>query len=200
MFKKLLFGLCVCFVALLVSCKGDDGEVGPVGPAGAQGAKGDTGAQGPAGQGGGGASAGVLSIGTVTGTGDGDLFFGIEELSAEEQAFYDSSVVVMVYAKSLGAWWPLPGSVQFEGNKRSSYTFVHGVEGTSFFVEILTTGWSEDQDAVPSRKFDDIRIVLIPAASLKMSAEVNWKSYEETIKALGLTDSLVKKASQLKRK
>lgn len=198
MFKKLLFGICVCFVALLVSCKGDDGAVGP---AGEKGAKGDTGAAGPAGQAGqGGGAAGIISVGSVTGTGEGDLSFGIDNLTAAQQALYDTSVVVMVYAKSLGAWWPLPGLVQFDGNKISNYTFVHGVDKTSFFVEIITTGWSEDQDAAPSRKFDDIRIVLIPAASLKLSAEVNWKSYEETIKALGLTDSVVKKAFLFKRK
>ncbi|MDQ6479600.1 hypothetical protein [Dyadobacter sp. LHD-138] len=198
MFKKLLFGICVCFVALLVSCKGDDGAVGP---AGEKGAKGDTGAAGPAGQDGqGGGAAGIISVGSVTGTGTGDLSFGIDNLTAAQQALYDTSVVVMVYAKSLGAWWPLPGSVQFDGDKVSSYTFVHGVDKTSFFVEIIATGWSEDQAAPPSRKFDDIRIVLIPAASLKLSAEVNWKSYEETIKALGLTDRTVKKAFLFKRK
>jgi len=200
MYKKLLLVVCVCFIAFLAGCKGDDGAVGP------QGEKGDTGATGPAGpagSGGSGSSAFILTTGAVTGTGtDQDLSFVLDDnLTAAEQAAYDSSLVVMVYGKSLGVWWPLPGIVQFTGSAVSNFTFVHGVEQGTFFLDIITTGWSEDTDNAPSRSFDDIRIVLIPASSgAKLSADVNWKSYDETVSALGIDESLVKKSGFYKRK
>jgi len=202
MYKKLLFAICVCFVAFLVGCKGDDGEVGPAGPKGDTGATGATGPAGSSGEGGGGAL--ILTTGAVTGAGtEGDLSFGIlDELTAAEEAAYDSSIVVMVYAKSLGVWWPLPGMVQFSGtNKVGSFTFVHGVQDATFFVDIFVTDWSETQDTPPTRSFDDIRIVLIPGASGgRLASDVNWKSYDETIKALGLTDTKLTKAKLFKKK
>lgn len=199
MYKKLLLVVCVCFMAFLAGCKGDDGAVGP------QGEKGETGATGPAGPAGegGSGSAFILTTGAVSGTGTGaDLSFVLaEDLSAADQAAYDSSLVVMVYGKSLGVWWPLPGIIQFEGSAVSNFTFVHGVEEATFFIDILTTGWSEDTDTAPTRDFDDIRIVLIPASSgARLSADVNWKNYDETISALGLKDSLAKKAILYKKK
>jgi len=200
MYKKLLLVVCVCFMAFLAGCKGDDGAVGPQGEKGETGA---TGATGPAGSGGAGASAIILTTGAVTGTGtDGDLSFVIDDqLDAESEAFYDSSVVVMVYGKSLGVWWPLPGIVQFTGQAVSNFTFVHGVDQATFFLDILTTGWSEDTDTAPTRSFDDIRIVLVPASSgARLSADVNWKSYDETILALGLNDSNAKKTTLYKKK
>ena len=199
MYKKLLLVVCVCFMAFLAGCKGDDGAVGP------QGEKGETGATGPAGPAGegGSASAFILTTGAVSGTGtNGDLSFVLaENLSAADQAAYDSSFVVMVYGKSLGVWWPLPGIIQFEGSTVSNFTFVHGVDQATFFLDILTTGWSEDTDTAPTRNFDDIRIVLMPASSgARLSADVNWKSYEETISALGLNDSVAKKTILYKKK
>lgn len=200
MYKKLLLVVCVCFMAFLAGCKGDDGAVGP------QGEKGDTGATGPAGpagSGGGTASTFILTIGPVSGTGvDGDLAFALDDqLDAQGQAFYDSSVVVMVYGKSLGVWWPLPGMVQFAGRNSSNFTFVHGVDSGTFFLEILTTGWSEDTDTAPTRDFEDIRFVLIPAATgAKLSADVNWKNYAATIAALGLDNYTPKRLLPYKKK
>jgi hypothetical protein len=200
MFRKLLMVIGVCFVVFLAGCKGDDGAVGPAGPAGPPGA---VGAVGPAGQGGG--SAAILTTGNVSGTGtEGDLSFVIQDnLNAAQQAAYDSNLVVMVYGKSLNVWWPLPGIVQFTGNNVGNFTFVHGVDQGTFFVDILATGWSEDTDTAPTRAFDDFRIVIIPGgspASARLSSEINWKSYEETIKALGLTDLSAKRASFFRRK
>ncbi|WP_254561958.1 hypothetical protein [Dyadobacter diqingensis] len=200
MLKKLLFGICVCFVALLVSCKGDDGAVGPVG---AKGDTGATGATGPAGEDAtGGSSAIILTTGAVTGAGtNGDLSFGlVDSLTTDEASFYDSGVAVLVYAKSLGVWWPLPGSVQFTGNKASGFTFVHGVDSGVFFVDIFTTGNSEGLATAPVRSFDDIRVVLLPDLGARRSSEINWNNYEETIKALGLTAADVKKAAVFKKK
>ena len=200
MYKKLLLIVCVCFMAFLAGCKGDDGAVGPAGEKGDTGA---TGATGPAGESGTGSSAFIVTTGTVTGTGtDSDLSFVLaEDLTAAEQAAYDSSLVVMVYGKSLGVWWPLPGIVQFTGSATSSFTFVHGVDSGVFFVDLLTTGWSEDTDTPPTRSFDDIRFVLIPGSTgARLSSEVNWKSYDATIKALGLNDTSAKRAFLYKKK
>jgi len=200
MYKKLLLVVCVCFMAFLAGCKGDDGAVGPAGEKGDTGA---TGAAGPAGESGTGSSAFILTTGAVTGTGtDSDLSFVLaEDLTAAEQATYDSSLVVMVYGKSLGVWWPLPGIVQFTGNAISNFTFVHGVDSGIFFVDLLTTGWSEDTETPPTRSFDDIRFVLIPGATgARLSSEVNWKSYEATIKALGLSDIGAKRTTLYKKK
>jgi hypothetical protein len=199
MFKKLLAVICVCFVVFLAGCKGDDGAVGPAGPAGPAGATGATGATGADGSG---SSAIILTTGAITGTGtDGDLSFAlVDSLTADEEDFYDSGVAVLVYAKSLGVWWPLPGNVQFANSKVSGFTFVHGVDSGTFFVDIFTTGNSDGATTAPSRSFDDIRVVLLPDTGARLSADVNWSSYDATIKALGLTDVSLTKTGLYKKK
>lgn len=200
MFKKLLAVICVCFVVFLAGCKGDDGAVGPAGPAGAAGATGATGATGAAGTGG--SSAIILNTNAVTGTGTGgDLSFAlVDSLTADEADFYDNGVAVLVYAKSLGVWWPLPGNVQFANQKVSGFTFVHGVDSGTFFVDIFTTGNSDGATTAPTRSFDDIRVVLIPDTGARLSSDINWSSYDATIKALGLSDVSLTKASLYKKK
>lgn len=197
MFKKLLLVICVCFVVFLAGCKGDDGAVGPAGPAGPAGATGVAGADAT-----GGSSAIILATGAITGAGTGgDLSFALDTaLTSDEEAFYDTGVAVLVYAKSLGVWWPLPGNVQFVNNNVGSFTFVHGVDSGTFFIEIFTTGNSEGQETAPVRSFDDIRIVLLPDTGSRLSADINWSSYDATIKALGLTDLSAKKAALFRKK
>ena len=193
MLKKLLMVIGVCFVVFLAGCKGDDGAVGPAGPAG------PTGATGAAGVDGAGSSAAIISTGAQTSTEGGGFSIGLDSLTADESEAYNS-VVVMVYIKAQGVWWPLPGVVSFGNSAVSDFTFVHGVDGSSFFVDILTTNWSENQDTAPTRNFEDIRIILVPGSLLKLSADVNWKNYDEAVKALGLSDTIAKQASLLKRK
>ncbi|MCF0058919.1 hypothetical protein [Dyadobacter sp. CY356] len=199
MFKKLLAVICVCFVVFLAGCKGDDGAVGPAGPAGPAGATGATGATGADGSG---SSAIILTTGAITGTGSGgDLSFAlVDSLTADEEDFYDSGVAVLVYAKSLGVWWPLPGNVQFANSAVSGFTFVHGVDSGTFFVDIFTTGNSEGASTAPTRSFDDIRVVLLPDTGARLSADINWSSYDATIKALGLTDVSLTKTGLYKKK
>ena len=193
MLKKLLMVISVCFVVFLAGCKGDDGPVGPAGPAG------PTGATGQAGADGGGSSAAIISTGAQTSTEGGGFSIGLDSLTTEQSEDYNS-VVVMVYIKAQGVWWPLPGVVSFGNSAVSDFTFVHGVDESTFFVDILTTNWSENQDTAPTRNFEDIRIILVPGSLLKLSADVNWKNYDEAVKALGLSDTIVKQASLLKRK
>ena len=198
MLKKLLMVIGVCFIVFLAGCKGDDGAVGPAGPAG------PTGATGPAGvDATGGSSAIILSTGAVTGAGTGgDLSFALDTaLTADQEAFYDTGVAVLIYVKSQGVWWPLPGNVQFANNNLGGFTFVHGVDSGTFFIEIFTTGNSEGQATAPVRSFEDIRIVLLPdTGGARLSSLVNPSSYEETIKALGLSNVSVRKTSLFHKK
>lgn len=198
MLKKLLMVIGVCFVVFLAGCKGDDGAVGPAGPAGPTGATGQAGADAT-----GGSSAIILSTGAVTGSGTGgDLSFALDTaLTADQEAFYDTGVAVLIYVKSQGVWWPLPGNVQFANNNLGGFTFVHGVDSGTFFIEIFTTGNSEGQATAPVRSFEDIRIVLLPdTGGARLSSLVNPSSYEETIKALGLSNVSVRKTSLFHKK
>jgi len=198
MLKKLLMVIGVCFIVFLAGCKGDDGAVGPAGPAGPTGATGAAGVDAT-----GGSSAIILSTGAVTGAGTGgDLSFALDTaLTADQEAFYDTGVAVLIYVKSQGVWWPLPGNVQFANNNLGGFTFVHGVDSGTFFIEIFTTGNSEGQATAPVRSFEDIRIVLLPdTGGARLSSLVNPSSYEETIKALGLSNVSVRKTSLFHKK
>ena len=201
MFKKLLIGAWFCGAVFLVSCKGDDGAVGPAGPAGPAGptgATGATGATGPAGANGiGGGGAFILSTGADTTDADGGFINGLTGLNAAGLATLDSSAI-LVYLKTGGVYWALPGLVSFgtTGQAVSQFTFVHGINGTTFFVEVLQTDWSEASTTPPVRIVQDFRIVIIPGTELRLNANVNLKNYEETIAALGLTESDVKIASK----
>lgn len=197
MFKKLLLFACVALMVALVSCEGKKGDVGPAGPAGAAGPAGPAGADGEDGAG---SSALIISTGTDTTDADGSYITGIPDLSADEEELLKSSAV-LVYLKSGDVYWAMPGVVTFPGDKLSSFTFIHGVQQSTFFVQLIPTNWSEDQDKAPVRIFQDVRVVIIPGTILgRMSAEVDLKNYEKTIAALGLTDQKVKSAGKLKLK
>lgn len=199
MLKKLLLFGCVVLMIALVSCKGDDGAVGPAGPAGAQGPAGPAGPAGADGEDGSASSALIISSGTVTTDSTGGFITGISDLTPAEDSLLSSSVV-LVYLKAQGVYWPMPGIISFGGGKVSSFTFVHAVAQSTFFVELIPTDWNENQDTPPSRTFEDIRVVIVPGTILdgRLSSEIDFKSYEKTIAALGLTDAKVRAASKLK--
>nr|WP_295929918.1 hypothetical protein [uncultured Dyadobacter sp.] len=200
MLKKLLLFACVALMVTLVGCEGKQGDVGPAGPTGAAGPAGPAGPAGKDGEDGAGSSALIISTGADTTNADGEYITGIPDLSAEEEELLKSSAV-LVYLKSGGVYWAMPGVISFAGNKISSYTFIHGVEESTFFVQLIPTNWSEDQDKAPVRIFEDVRVVIIPGTILgRMSAEVDLKNYEKTIAALGLTDQKIKLAGKLKLK
>ncbi|MCF0074820.1 hypothetical protein LZD49_30315 [Dyadobacter sp. CY261] len=199
MFKKLLLFACVALMIALVSCKGDDGAVGPAGPAGAQGPAGPA---GPAGEDGTGSSALIISTGADTTDEEGGYITGLTGLTAEQEELLENSAV-LVYLKAQGVYWPMPGVISFGGSKVSSFTFVHGVDEGTFFVELIPTDWNETQEAPPVRIFEDIRIVIVPGSLLeggRLSSEIDFKNYDKTIAALGLTDAKVKSVGKLKLK
>ncbi|MCE6990424.1 hypothetical protein [Dyadobacter sp. CY323] len=202
MFKRLLLFAWIGLMVVLVSgCKGEQGDVGPAGPKGDAGAAGPAGPAGPAGADGqdgtGGGGAAILSIGEIGTTADGGVVgrIGIDSLSAEEDEFYNSAVV-MVYVKVQGVWWPLPGTVIFDDEKASDFTFIHGIQQSTFFVDIINVRWYEDVQTVPMRTFEDIRIILVPGALVRTSAETDWKDYNKAVEALGLSESDVKTAKR----
>jgi len=195
MLKKLLLIVWVSVVGLSISCKGPEGAVGPQGEKGETGA---TGATGPAGADTGGGSALILSSGADTTEADGSFIRGIPELSAEDEEFLGSSVV-LVYIKAQGVYWPLPGVVSFAAGQQSNFTFYHGIEQKTFFVEIFQTDWSGTATAAPVRIVQDVRVVILPATTLRLNAAVNYNNYEETIASLGLTENNVRKIKKVTR-
>lgn len=203
MFKKLLLFASVVLMIAMVSCKGDDGAVGPAGAAGPQGPAGAAGPKGDKGEDGASSSALIISTGAVStdtaGQNIGGYITGISDLTPAEDSLLSSSVV-LVYLKAQGVWWPMPGIVSFGNSKVSSYTFIHGVEDKTFFVQLIVTDWSENQATPPKRTFEDVRIVIVPGEVIsggRLSAET-LKDYNKTIAALGLTDTKVKLANKLK--
>jgi uncharacterized protein YaiE (UPF0345 family) len=187
MFKKLLIIAWVGLVGLTVSCKGPQGDVGP------QGEKGDAGAVGPAGPAGqdgegSGSGAGSLivfmdeleidSTGVVT-FGSDTYFEGAseEEIAAFEKGGY------LVYAKSGGAYFPLPGYVLFS-DEAISYSYLYARENLGLYFEIFQTSNAE----VPTRKFEEIRVIVMPALNARLSSSVDWKNYNAAVAALGLKE------------
>jgi hypothetical protein len=199
MFKKLLIIAWVGLVGLTVSCKGPQGDVGP------QGEKGDTGAvgpAGPAGQDGEGSGDGngsfVFTNGADTTDAEGNFYSGLTFPNASDAALFENSAV-LVYIKSQGVYWPLPGIVSFgqnaQDNKFSNFTFVHYIDGSSFFIDILMTSWSEEQNTVPTRIAQDIKVIVVPSQLLgRVNGELKTKTYEEAMSILGLTEKDVKTA------
>ncbi|KAA6441648.1 hypothetical protein FEM33_01280 [Dyadobacter flavalbus] len=197
MFKRLLLIAWVGLMVFMVSCKGPQGEVGP------QGEKGDTGAAGPAGPAGedgtSGGGALIISSGADATDSTGSYITGISELTAADDSLLQSSAV-LVYIKAQGVYWPLPGIVSFGNNTLSNFTFIHGIEESTFFVQLIQTDWSEQNlESAPERNFEDVRVVIIPGTILgRMNGQINLKSYEETIAALGLTDKDTKFGKKIK--
>ncbi|HEV7379378.1 MAG TPA: hypothetical protein VGN64_06265 [Dyadobacter sp.] len=196
MFKKLLMIAWVGLVGLTVSCKGPQGDVGPQGAKGDTGATGATGATGPAGQNGDGSGSGafVFTNGADTTDADGSFYTGFTFTNAADAAVLENAAV-LVYIKTQGVYWAVPGVVSFGTGKVSNYTFVHGIDGTTFFIDILTTGWSEDVDNPPVRIAQDIKAIVLPAELLgRVNGELKNKTYEEAMSILGLTEKDVKTA------
>ena len=202
MLQKLLLFAWIGLAVILVNCKGDDGAVGPAGPAGPTGAAGPAGPAGPAGEDGtSGGGAFILSTGADTTDEDGGFITGFTGLDAAGISTLDSSAV-LVYLKTGGAYWPLPGLVSFGAGAISQFTFVHGIDDDTFFVQVIPTDWSETSTTPPQRIVQDFRVVIIPGSALRLNAGINFKNYEETIAALGLTDNDVKISNRkyIKRK
>lgn len=180
--RKLVFSLFFASLmgVFLTACEGPEGAVGPAGPAGAQGPKGDKGDKGDPGDVNQEAIPYVVTTGVIENVTDGINLLTLPGLTEQEAAEIDQSFVTLVYIKSQGAWWPMPGMVNFGEGKMSSYTFVHGVEGGEFFLDIVLTGYSEDSETIPARTFEDAKVVIIPAL-LMQDARVDLSNYEQVM-------------------
>jgi hypothetical protein len=196
MFKKLLLLACVAMVGVTLSCKGPDGDTGPAGPKGDTGATGATGAQGPAGTSdttGSGPAAFILTTDTLSTDSLGNAGFYypdfFKDFSADEITSVESGVVLL-YIKSNKAWFSVPGLVIFPDNSSGQYSFYYGADGTDFYFQILRL--SSSAGSAVKKTFEDVRVVLVPGTTLRMNTNVNWKSYDETISALGLTEKDIK--------
>ena len=197
MFKKLFLIALVALIGLTISCKGPQGDVGPQGAKGDTGSTGATGAQGPAGKDGEGSGSGafVFTNGVDTSDVEGS-FYSAFTFSNPADAAILSNAAVMVFIKAQGVYWPVPGLVSFGTGKLSEYTFVHGIDGNTFFIDILTTGWSEAVENPPVRIAQDIKVIVLPAELLgRVNGELKGKTYEEAMSLLGLTEKDVRAAS-----
>lgn len=174
MIRKLLFFFLLGAVPFLYSCKGDQGEIGPEGPqgpAGVAGVKGDPGD--PAG-------AVQFPFDTLSTSADGVRVLGFT-LTQQIAASVENGII-LVYAKSSDLWFPLPGLVIF-GSEATSFTFAYEVDKLDFNLLLLETG------ATPkARKFQKVRVVVVPASNGRLNAELDWKNYREVQKALNLPD------------
>jgi hypothetical protein len=188
--RKLVFNLLLTTMmgALFMACEGPEGAVGPAGPAGAQGPKGDKGDKGDPGDSSEDTIPVVFTFGAIEGVADGGTILelpGVTESDAD-------GFVALVYIKSLGAWWPLPGMVNFGDGKSSTYTVVHGVVEDTFYLELVLTGYSENIETIPARNFEDVKVVIIPAV-LMNNAKVDLSNYEEVIATFNPTERSITK-------
>ncbi|QRR03483.1 hypothetical protein [Dyadobacter sandarakinus] len=183
MIKQLILIAWIGLAAVSLGCDGDKGDVGPAGPAGpagAAGAKGDTGVAGKDALG-----AKVITTDSVL-SDAGGYSFGVA--ASQDTAFF-STCGVFVYIKSNGWWYNIPGSVAF-GDQSSTFNFRHALlNGRTFFVKIFPTSWSEQTDVAPERKFESIRIILVPTTQYgRLNSSVDFKDYNAVVKALGVKE------------
>jgi hypothetical protein len=168
---RLLIVFLLGMLPFIYSCEGPEGPAGPEGPQGIAGEKGDPGD--PAG-------AVQFPFDTLSTTAQGSRVLGFT-LTQQIAASVENGVI-LVYAKSSDLWFPLPGLVIF-GNEATSFTFAYEVDNLDFNLLLLETS-----DAPKARKFQKVRVVIVPAANGRLNAELDWKNYEEVRKALNLPE------------
>ena len=176
MMRKLIVVLLMGSLPFLYSCDKLKGDVGPAGPQGEQGVAGPKGETGDAGTGTGGAL--QFSRDTASTDADGALGFGFT--LTQENAKAIEKGVILVYAKSGGYWFPLPGLVFF-GEDVTNYTFLYQVDKLALNLVILET-----VENPKIRKFESVRVVVIPASNGRLNAEVDYKDYEAVRKTFNL--------------
>lgn len=190
MFKRLWLLGYFALALLLVNCKGDDGGVGPAGPAGAKGDNGTVGAPGPKGDTGVSGAARYYASGIDTTDSKGFLYSFVEATTPADEAFWESAVV-LAFVKVNGVYWALPGTVTFPGNSDSNFGYYHGYSEKVFYAEIFQKDWTgktSPTDTPPKRIVQDLRIVAIPATSMRLNATLNWKNYDEVVSQLRLSE------------
>lgn len=178
MIRKLLMFVLLGSLPFMYSCKGEDGAIGPQGEQGIQGVQGTQGEKGAPAT----SQSAALQFSSDTASTDADgalvLGFTLEPVSAKAI----EKGVILVYAKSGGFWFPLPGIVFF-GDQVTNYTFLYQVDKLDLSVIIL-----EAVDKPIKRQFQSVRVVIVPAANGRLSAEVDYKNYLEVQKAFELPE------------
>ena len=195
MFKQFLSIGFIFIVALSLSCKGPEGEVGPKGDTGATGPAGPSGPAGQDGEGTGGnyGSLVVLMEQNVETDAEGNISFGsdtfFEGASASQIESFEKGSF-QVFLKEGGAYFPVPGPVLFSVEKDLvSYAYFYEVVENAFGLSIFRTSDTEK----PVRKFEEVRLLIIPAMMEEGRRAVNWSNYNEAVKALGLTEKDVRR-------
>ena len=194
MFKNLIIIAFFCLSVIFVGCDGDKGDVGPQGPAGptgaagAAGAKGDTGVNGKDGIG-----ARVISTGRVNSF-QGGYTLGKSNLTAADSVFFANSVIqVFVTARHQSfnqvRTYGMPGKAYFDTNDYTHFEFNTLYRNSRIYIELVADNWSGGGATAPVRVFDNIKAVIIPASEFRKNGEVNYSSYEETLKSVGLTEA-----------
>jgi hypothetical protein len=69
------------------------------------------------------------------------------------------------------------------GNEISNFTFAYGIESLKLNMFLFQT----DQTA-KKRKFQKIRVVIVPAQNGRLNAEFDWKDYEAVRKEFNLPE------------
>jgi hypothetical protein len=195
MFKQFLSIGLVLMIALSISCKGPEGEVGPKGDTGATGPAGPAGPAGKDGESTGGnfGSLVVLMEENVETDADGHISFGSDTFfegatPSQKESFEKGSF--QVFLKEGGAYFPVPGPVLFSVEQDVvSYAYYYEVVENAFGVSIFRTSNTEK----PVRKFEEVRLLIIPAMMEGGRSAVNWSNYDEAVKALGLTEKDVRR-------
>ncbi|MCE7061392.1 hypothetical protein [Dyadobacter sp. CY343] len=193
MLKKLLLFAWIGSVVLFTSsCEGPEGPQGEVGPQGVAGPAGPAGPAGQDGQGGGGGAGSIIAfMGEIETDTAGNVVVGdtafFSDFTDEEVASVEKGAF-QVYIKDDGGYFPIPGTVLFE-DEAISYSYYYVVEGNGLYFPIFRTSNAK----VRQRTFEEIRVLVMPALNLgKENAKINWKNYDEAVKALGLSESDVK--------
>lgn len=169
--RKLLVVFLLGMLPFIYSCEGPEGPAGPEGPQGIAGEKGDPGD--PAG-------AVQFSLDTLSTNASGERSVGLT-LTQDIAASVENGVI-LVYAKNNNTWFPLPGLVFFT-NEAASFSFAYQVSNLNFGLLLYETS------ATPkARKFQKVRLVIVPAVNGRLNAELDWKNYEEVRKALNLPE------------
>ncbi len=174
MIRKLLLVFMMGSLPFLYSCDKLKGDVGPDGAQGEQGLAGEKGEPGDP------ASAIQVVFDTASTDASGNYINGVGFETANPKIIENG--VVLMYAKSGNAWFALPGPVFFE-NDASNYTFLYVLDGSDLIFQLLQL------DATPKkRKFQALRLVIIPARIARLSAELDLKDYEAVRRAFDLPE------------
>ncbi len=179
MLRKLLYIVLLVSLPFLYSCKGPEGPAGPSGAQGPPGVAGAAGVKGEPGTGGGGAQ--QITLDTLSTDANGNAGRGFEVGEAAIKAVENG--VILVYAKANNTWWPLPGVVAFDDKNISNYSFAYAIQEKNLIIQLFQL------DEKPTkRKFQAVRIVVIPASNGRLNAEIDYTNYEAVRKAYNLPE------------